>query len=144
MIKVLGDSMQTVIIDSPPILPVADARVIAHRVDGVVLVAAANSTRRSQIREAQKLLESSGANVLGVVLNKADQNSSYGGYDAYSITSTDDSASQSDEPDKAPVTAQLELIESDPTDQKTEEASEADVIPPARDHPSRRTNRWAR
>lgn len=85
-----------VIIDSPPLLGLADALIIADVVQATLLVAAANSTRTGGIESGLKRLRHSRANVLGTVLTKFDLNkSTYGyGYDysySYSYGAESDS-----------------------------------------------------
>jgi succinoglycan biosynthesis transport protein ExoP len=60
---------QVVIVDTPPLLAVADARIIGTRADGVVLVVRAGSTARNLVRRARQLLHAAGVPVLGMVLN---------------------------------------------------------------------------
>lgn len=57
-----------VLIDLPPVLPVADALVLGAMVDGVVLVI--DSVKVDLARDVKKQLQHAGANILGVVLNK--------------------------------------------------------------------------
>jgi Mrp family chromosome partitioning ATPase len=59
-----------VILDTPPLLAVTDAAVLAARADGVVLVAAVNETRRDDLKSSMAILEGTGARLLGVVANK--------------------------------------------------------------------------
>lgn len=66
----LAQQMDLVIFDSPPLLAVTDASLLATRVDGVVLVMEAGRTRRDECLRAIDALQKVGANVLGVVLNK--------------------------------------------------------------------------
>jgi len=58
-----------VIIDTPPVLPVADAYEVAPEVDGVVLVYEAGRIGRGILRRAKVQLENVNASVLGVILN---------------------------------------------------------------------------
>src|SRR5262249_11544391 len=58
-----------VLIDSPPLLAVADSLPIAAHVDGVVLVARFGVTERRSLVRAKALLEKVGANPIGVILN---------------------------------------------------------------------------
>lgn len=67
-----------VLIDTPPLLPVTDAVVLSQRVDGVILVATARVTGRREVRRAAELLRQAEAPVLGVVLNGANVDESYG------------------------------------------------------------------
>jgi capsular exopolysaccharide synthesis family protein len=59
-----------VIIDSPPVLSVADANLLAPFVDGVIVVVDAGKTRRTQLVQAAASLESAGGRIIGLVLNK--------------------------------------------------------------------------
>jgi capsular exopolysaccharide synthesis family protein len=65
----LTHQVDVVLIDSPPVLPVADAALLAHRVDGVLLVLKASHTPRKAARQAVESLRQVGANLVGVVLN---------------------------------------------------------------------------
>ncbi len=65
----LRESYDVIIVDSPPILPVADAAVISPLVDGAVLVYRAGSTPRTVLSRAKEQLVSSGTKLFGVVLN---------------------------------------------------------------------------
>ena len=67
-----------IIIDSPPLLPVTDAAVLAAKCDGVVFVTAANETPRGALARSTAILGGTGARVLGVVVNKSRKAS--GGY----------------------------------------------------------------
>ena len=58
-----------IILDSPALDGIADAAVLAHSVDGVLLVADRRRLRAPELARALESLEKSGANVLGVVLN---------------------------------------------------------------------------
>jgi capsular exopolysaccharide synthesis family protein len=58
-----------IIIDTPPVLPVADAFEVAPEVDGVVLVYEVGRIGRGILNRAKIQLETLKANVLGVILN---------------------------------------------------------------------------
>jgi polysaccharide biosynthesis transport protein len=68
-----------VLFDSPPLMAVTDAAVLASRVDGVVLVVKSDAIPREQLRQAMAMLADVKATVLGGVLNMADvhRNHSY-------------------------------------------------------------------
>lgn len=73
MTQLLGDlerAADVVIVDTPPLLPVTDAAVVAARADGVVLVVALGETRRAAGLRAKAVIEGTGARLLGVVVNK--------------------------------------------------------------------------
>ena len=69
-----------VLFDTPPVIAVTDAAVLATRVDGVLLVLQAGKTRRERAREARTLLEKVKAHIVGVVLNNARLEPGYGYY----------------------------------------------------------------
>jgi polysaccharide biosynthesis transport protein len=58
-----------VIIDTPPVIPVADALILAPQTDGVVLCVKAGRTPRNQVAQACESLLQAKATVLGVLLN---------------------------------------------------------------------------
>jgi capsular exopolysaccharide synthesis family protein len=64
-----------VFIDSPPLLLVTDALLVAMQVDGVVLVLRAGSTTRPALRGALRLLHRVHAPLLGTVLNGVNRKS---------------------------------------------------------------------
>lgn len=59
-----------VVIDSPPVLTVADTNLVAPLVDGVVIVVDASKTSRPHLAATIRTLEGAGAPILGIVLNK--------------------------------------------------------------------------
>jgi capsular exopolysaccharide synthesis family protein len=66
----LRQEYRLIVLDSPPIVPIADSHVLAGLADGVVIVVRARQTRRELFRRA---IESLGAaNVVGVVLNDVE------------------------------------------------------------------------
>ncbi len=81
----LRSKVDLVVIDSPPVLPVADAVMLAAQVDRVVLVLENGVTHRSAAVQASERLSSAGGRLLGAVLNQVDQraNGYYGYYYYY-------------------------------------------------------------
>lgn len=72
MRKLLDDLTQgtdLVLIDSSPVLPVADAAILASQVDGVILVLQADQSRRQDVRNAAESLRRAGGRLVGLVLN---------------------------------------------------------------------------
>ena len=59
-----------VILDAPPVLPVADPVILASQVDGVLLVASAGQTTREACQLAVERLTNAGGKILGIVLQK--------------------------------------------------------------------------
>jgi polysaccharide biosynthesis transport protein len=68
----LGGHFDCVIIDTPPVLAVTDAAVVAHRASGVLFVIAADVTSRQAAQTALDQLEHAQAKFLGAVLNRVD------------------------------------------------------------------------
>jgi receptor protein-tyrosine kinase len=58
-----------VLVDAPPLLPVADASTLATFTDGVLLIVRYGSTDQEQLREAADRLRRAGVETLGVILN---------------------------------------------------------------------------
>ncbi|MCX4246343.1 GumC family protein [Paraliomyxa miuraensis] len=79
----LRDRYDVVLLDSPPVLPVADPLVLAQVVDGVVVVARSGKTARGELLRAVELLRRADARVLGVVLNEVDESGRRDGYGGY-------------------------------------------------------------
>jgi len=70
-----------VILDSPPILAVTDAGILAGMVTGTILVAEAGETRLEAFAQGAELVKKTGGNLLGIVLNRL--HSKHGGYYYY-------------------------------------------------------------
>jgi polysaccharide biosynthesis transport protein len=79
----LDGQFDWVVIDSAPVLAVADAAVIARDVSGVVFVACADQTRRDAAQEAVQQLRATSANLIGAVLNRVDLARQAGYYSRY-------------------------------------------------------------
>jgi capsular exopolysaccharide synthesis family protein len=71
LLSELRERFDCIIIDSPPIIPVTDAMLLASNVDGVVVIAA-KQTDRQQVKLAISRLGRVNAHVFGVVLNKTE------------------------------------------------------------------------
>lgn len=78
-----------IIIDSPPVLSVADANLLAPSADGAIIVVDASKTRRTPLTHAVSNLESAGGRIVGVVLNKVRSGGKRSAY--YSEDGTDPS-----------------------------------------------------
>ena len=91
LLKELGNEFDTVLIDSPPVIVVTDALVLANEVDGVVMVLDFGGVTRDAAKQAKQLLEKVNANILGVVLNKIDmeKEGAYYPYNYYYYYGTD-------------------------------------------------------
>ena len=83
--RVLGlQRYEVVVIDSAPVLPVADTLVIVPHTSGVLLVAAEGKTNRRHLVAAYELLKRVGAKVLGLAVTRVREGVWFlGGYHGY-------------------------------------------------------------
>lgn len=84
LLRELSGQYDQIVVDSPPVAPVTDARILAAACDATVLVIRAEKTSRRVAEHARDALASVGAVLLGVVVNDAPRSrseaSSYGHY----------------------------------------------------------------
>jgi capsular exopolysaccharide synthesis family protein len=82
VLRELADTYEVVIIDTAPLLPVADTVGLASLTQGALLVVRASKTRRDQVRTATESLERVGVRVLGTVFNMSPRprGDRYGAY----------------------------------------------------------------
>lgn len=84
LVDELRPEFDMILFDSPPIVPVTDATLLASEIaDIVLLVVRSGETRREIAQKAQELLERVNANIFGVVLNTIDYAKRYGSYYYY-------------------------------------------------------------
>jgi capsular exopolysaccharide synthesis family protein len=69
----LGASHDIVIVDAPPVLPVADALVLAGEMDAVVLVTKVGETTRERLKQAADAVLQVRGNLVGIVPNAVVQ-----------------------------------------------------------------------
>jgi len=72
LLKMLQQNYDLIIIDTGPILLMAETRVVTSKVDQVVVAARWRKTQRGTLRETMKILRDFHANVAGVVLTFVD------------------------------------------------------------------------
>jgi capsular exopolysaccharide synthesis family protein len=78
VLELLGKSYDYVLIDSPPLLAVADALELARVVDGVVLTARRNRSTTDEAREVRALVERLAIHLVGVVFTDVKSPVGYG------------------------------------------------------------------
>lgn len=96
MIKKLSEQSDLVIVDTPPVLPVADALEVSRVVDAVLLVVRVDRIRRRDVAAAVRRFRDARVRLLGFVANDLSASTSgygtYGGYGYdYPPSSEDDS-----------------------------------------------------
>jgi protein-tyrosine kinase len=95
LIEKLRKEYDYVLVDSPPIINVADALYISKLSDSIIFIISLNQTKRAIVKEAINLLKQNNCNLLGIVVNQVDiKKTRYGygygyGYD-YSYYTEDD------------------------------------------------------
>ncbi len=71
----LQSEYDLLIIDSPPLLPVADASILTRLTDGVLMVVDSSKTRAELAKRAKMMIDKAGGRLLGVVMNRVDARS---------------------------------------------------------------------
>lgn len=67
-----------VILDSPPVLPVADARILSRHADGAIMVAREGHCRRDEVVDALAYLSTAGGKLFGTVFIGSSRRGGYG------------------------------------------------------------------
>ena len=67
--KEMQERYDVVIIDTPPLLTVSDAQIVANICEGSILVLSSGKTEIEHSIKAKELLSSANSSLLGVVLN---------------------------------------------------------------------------
>lgn len=80
LVATIAKRYSYVVIDTPPVLSVADVNLLTPLADGVVLTVDASSTRRAKLVKSMNTLEAGGARILGTVLNRARPDRSRAAY----------------------------------------------------------------
>ncbi|MDJ0351059.1 polysaccharide biosynthesis tyrosine autokinase [Cryobacterium sp. PH29-G1] len=92
LIAEFNRTFDVVIFDSPPLLPVTDAAILAKSVGGAILIVAAGRTQKNQLKGALAALQSVGAPISGLVLTmlqtKGPDAYGYGHYGQYGYGQT--------------------------------------------------------
>lgn len=68
-LKDVSENFDMVIMDTPPLLAVADPQILSNQCDGTILVVFSGKTETDQVQKAKELLVSAKSKLLGVVLN---------------------------------------------------------------------------
>ena len=69
LLNSVRSSYDVTILDSPPLLPVTDAAVIAAQTDGAIVITRHNFTRREQLDKALEALGQVSAQLIGTIIN---------------------------------------------------------------------------
>ncbi|MCK5360524.1 MAG: polysaccharide biosynthesis tyrosine autokinase [Gammaproteobacteria bacterium] len=99
VIEKTANKFDLVVVDSPPVLGLADALVLANIADATVMVVSSGETRSGALKGSLTRLRRSRANLIGVILNKHVQSTADYGYDynySYSYGNHDDDEYEGD------------------------------------------------
>lgn len=83
IIDQLAEHADFIVIDTPPMLGMADARLVASWVDGTLLVVSCRDAARREVGRAVDLLMQGGTEVFGIVLTKVPTGTDGYGYNYY-------------------------------------------------------------
>jgi capsular exopolysaccharide synthesis family protein len=59
----------TVIVDSPPVIPVTDTLILSPEMDGALMVIKAGETHKQVVKRAVHMMRDAGFNILGIIIN---------------------------------------------------------------------------
>jgi capsular exopolysaccharide synthesis family protein len=79
----------TIIVDGPPMLGLADASLLAAACGHVMVIIESGKTRTRAAREAVERLQAGGGHIVGATLTKSNEESSYYGYRLYQYGAVD-------------------------------------------------------
>ncbi|RLQ86606.1 CpsD/CapB family tyrosine-protein kinase [Planomicrobium sp. Y74] len=83
LLKEVREIYDLILIDSPPLLAVADSKILANKCDGSVLIINTGKTEKASVVKARDALVTAKAFVLGVVLNNFDLAKNHSYYQNY-------------------------------------------------------------
>jgi capsular exopolysaccharide synthesis family protein len=80
LLNALQESNRTVVLDCPPVMGVAETSILATKADGVLIVVNARNVKFDRLVQGITQLRGSGANVIGIVLNRVRRPKALSGY----------------------------------------------------------------
>jgi len=115
LLRDLRNDYDVVVMDSPPVLPVADALVVSRAADATLIVASSHATTRRRLRRAIENLRQVEAPLVGAVLNSIPAADDYGydmgyyGYDDRRAEANGSTAGESGRNGKAAPVVEAEI-----------------------------------
>lgn len=95
LLRGLSDQCDLLVVDAPPVLPVADPLLVARAVDVVLLVSRLGVVRRREVRATLRRLRDAALPVVGIVVNDAEPERSYVAYHSPVVSAGEASAAPS-------------------------------------------------
>ena len=126
LILTLKDLYDILLFDSPPILPVTDAVLLASKTKHLLWVISAGKTRTDALRRAREALAQVDAKVVGIVLNRI---TSGGGYGYYYYYSKDGSKHKRKHSESAYLPNQRAFVSGDGNEQATSPETLPETLP---------------
>ena len=83
LLGVVAQKYDRVILDGPPYQGFAEILVLAHMVDGVILVTTEEDTPREGVKHFRNAINNIGGRILGAIINKAGRKKGLGSYGSY-------------------------------------------------------------
>lgn len=83
ILRLLGEEYDRIVLDSPPVIAVADASILSREVTDTLLVVSSGTTEEEALRLAKQQLTDIGGHLAGTLLNKVDVTRGYGYYNYY-------------------------------------------------------------
>ena len=71
-IKIMSETYDYIILDTPPLIPVTDGQILSAKADGTILVARSRKTKAKTLKQGYEKLKEVNSNVIGTVLNDSD------------------------------------------------------------------------
>lgn len=92
LLEIIARDSDMIVLDSPPMLAVTDAAVLARISDGVLLIVDSGKTKRESGLRAKEALEATGARLLGVVINRMPARGGYYSYNSKYYSSSNENS----------------------------------------------------
>lgn len=77
VLQALRKTYDLILLDTPPVLPVAETRILANLADGVILTTRWRRTKKDAVILAHQILVDARANILGLIMTQAKLNQHY-------------------------------------------------------------------
>ncbi|NWF98329.1 MAG: polysaccharide biosynthesis tyrosine autokinase [Nitrospirae bacterium] len=90
LIQNIYSDFNFIIVDTPPVLGIADPLIVSHQTDGVIIIVRSGKTAKYNIKETKRILEGVNAKILGVILNSVNQSTMKYSYYYYRHYYTDE------------------------------------------------------
>ncbi len=74
VLRILKDRYDLIVIDSAPILPVVESKILSRLIEGVMFVVSSGKSKTSDVNRALRMIKNDG-NIIGVILNNMPMNS---------------------------------------------------------------------